>query len=69
MMLSRARHPAEKKTPVEWQWIYHERVGTKIRPGDLRHAFALQYLRNGGHTLALRTTLRHALSAPLERLR
>lgn len=38
---------------------YSKRLGVKIRPYDLRHAFALTFLRNGGHALALQKTLGH----------
>jgi len=40
--------------------MYGKRLGVKIRPYDLRHAFALQFLRNGGHALALQRMLGHA---------
>jgi len=38
---------------------YSRRLGVKITPYALRHCFALQYLRNGGHALALQRTLGH----------
>ena len=40
--------------------FYSKQIGTKIRPYDLRHAFALLYLRNGGHAFGLQKTLGHA---------
>jgi len=39
---------------------YSTKLGTKIRPYDLRHAFALLYLRSGGHAFGLQKTLGHA---------
>lgn len=38
---------------------YGEKLGFKISAYDLRHAFALMFLRNGGHALALQRTLGH----------
>ena len=70
-----ARHPSWKDTvPVfctyegkpmdRYLWSdrlekYSQKLGVKIRPYDLRHAFALHFLRNGGHALALQKTLGH----------
>lgn len=70
-----ARHPAWKKTvPVfctregtpmnRHSWndrmeMYSRKLGVKIWPYALRHAFALTYIRNGGYELGLQRTLGH----------
>lgn len=38
---------------------YSKMLDYKITPYSLRHAFALQFLRSGGHALALQRTLGH----------
>ncbi len=39
--------------------MYSKKLGVKIRPYDLRHTFALLYLKNGGYELSLQKTLGH----------
>lgn len=38
---------------------YSEQIKVKIRPYDLRHAFALEFLRNGGNALYLQRIMGH----------
>ncbi|WP_336772663.1 tyrosine-type recombinase/integrase [Paenibacillus sp. MMO-58] len=39
---------------------YSAEIGTHIRPYDLRHTFALEYIRNGANALSLQKTLGHS---------
>lgn len=39
---------------------YCKKLGIRIRPYDLRHTFALYFLRQGGHALALQRIMGHA---------
>ena len=39
---------------------YSAKIGYKVTPYDLRHSFALLYLRNGGNIFALQRTMGHA---------
>lgn len=55
---------AEGKPMITSAWThrldkYGKKLGFKISAYDLRHAFALLFLRNGGHALALQRTLGH----------
>ena len=38
---------------------YSKQLGVKVRPYDLRHSFALYYLRHGGNAFGLQKTLGH----------
>jgi site-specific recombinase XerD len=39
--------------------LYSKKLGVKIRPYDLRHSFALMFLRGGGHAFSLQRMLGH----------
>lgn len=39
--------------------MYSKKIGTKIIPYDLRHSFAIGFLRGGGNALALQRSLGH----------
>ncbi|MCL6447585.1 MAG: tyrosine-type recombinase/integrase [Armatimonadetes bacterium] len=78
-----ARHPAWKDsvpvfctqdgTPLTaWTWgdrieMYSKKLGVKLWPYALRHAFALTYIRNGGYELGLQRTLGHSTLAMTRR--
>ncbi len=38
---------------------YSEKIGFKIRPYDLRHSFAIMFLRNGGNAFSLQKMMGH----------
>ena len=46
---------------------YSRRLGVKVRPYDLRHTFATEFLRRGGDPLTLRLILGHATFAMTQR--
>ncbi|MDP2858416.1 MAG: tyrosine-type recombinase/integrase, partial [Bacillota bacterium] len=46
---------------------YGKELGEKIRPYDLRHSFALNYLRQGGNAFGLQRTLGHSSMAMTRR--
>jgi integrase len=46
---------------------YSRIIGVKIRPYDLRHVFAIEFLRNGGNTLALKKIMGHSTTSMTER--
>ncbi|HHY37513.1 MAG TPA: tyrosine-type recombinase/integrase [Clostridia bacterium] len=78
-----ARHPSwddavpvfcteDGKTMTHNAWdrrlqIYSQRLGVKVRPYDLRHSFALMFLRNGGNAFSLQKTLGHSSMAMTRR--
>ena len=50
---------------VEHVWYYQlrrhgEKCGVKVRPYDLRHGFALNFLRNGGNPMVLQRIMGHS---------
>ncbi len=40
--------------------MYSKKLGFKVRPYDLRHNFAVMYLRGGGHAFGLQQMLGHS---------
>ncbi|MNC46185.1 Tyrosine recombinase XerD [compost metagenome] len=53
-------NPLTRYTWGDRMEIYSKKLGTKIIPYDLRHSFAVGFLRGGGNALALQRTLGHS---------
>jgi site-specific recombinase XerD len=51
--------PMTRHTWGDRMELYSKQLGVKIRPYDLRHSFAVMYLRNGGHAFGLQRTMGH----------
>ncbi|KOY12589.1 tyrosine-type recombinase/integrase [Paenibacillus xylanivorans] len=52
--------PLNRHTWADRMEIYCKKIGTKIRPYDLRHVFALEFLRNGANSFAVQRSLGHS---------
>ncbi|MGR6760896.1 tyrosine-type recombinase/integrase [Paenibacillus sp. T2-29] len=52
--------PLNRHTWGDRMEIYCKKIGTHIRPYDLRHVFALEFLRNGANAFAAQRALGHA---------
>ncbi|WP_427050447.1 tyrosine-type recombinase/integrase [Paenibacillus sp. TC-CSREp1] len=52
--------PLNRHTWGDRMEIYCKKIGTKIRPYDLRHVFALEFLRNGANSFAVQKSLGHS---------
>lgn len=52
-------NPMTRDTWSRRMQMYSCKLGVKVKPYDLRHAFALEYLRNGGNALALQRIMGH----------
>ncbi|WP_339273820.1 tyrosine-type recombinase/integrase [Paenibacillus sp. FSL W8-0426] len=52
--------PLNRHTWGDRMEIYCKKIGTHIRPYDLRHVFALEFLRNGANSFAVQKSLGHS---------
>lgn len=59
VLCSTEGNPLNRYTWGDRLELYSKQLSYKIRPYDLRHTFALEYLRNGGNVFSLQRTLGH----------
>lgn len=52
--------PLNRHTWGDRMEIYCKKIGVHIRPYDLRHVFALEFLRNGANSFAVQQSLGHS---------
>ncbi|WP_338128190.1 tyrosine-type recombinase/integrase [Paenibacillus polymyxa] len=60
MFCSYEGQPLNRHTWGDWIEIYCKKMRTRIRPYDLRHVFALEFLRNGANAFTAQRALGHS---------